>query len=177
VFGIDSAALEIQNSTLSGNRATLQGGALFLANSSPATIQNSTLAFNEAGMLGGGIFLALGDMNLASTIVAQNRAPNSPDLASGMAGDDFTVTVSLLGNTTGANVPSPDQTTQDLLGKDPLLAPLANNGGPTQTHALMKKSPAINKGSNPDNLPFDQRGSPFKRKLGPAVDIGAFERQ
>jgi hypothetical protein len=42
---------------------------------------------------------------------------------------------------------------------------------------LKKGSPAINKGSNPGGLPFDQRGTPFKRKLGPAVDIGAFERQ
>jgi hypothetical protein len=65
----------------------------------------------------------------------------------------------------------------NLLGKDPLLAPLSFNGGPTQTHALRLGSPAINKGSNPAALPFDQRGAPFKRKLGPKVDIGAFERQ
>ena len=60
---------------------------------------------------------------------------------------------------------------------DPLLGPLANNGGPTQTHALLAGSPAINNGTNPATLKFDQRGTPFKRQLGLAVDIGAFERQ
>ena len=68
-------------------------------------------------------------------------------------------------------------TTQQLIGHDPLLAPLANNGAPTPTHALKKGSPCINMGSNPDNLATDQRGPPHPRKLGVAVDIGAFERQ
>jgi hypothetical protein len=65
----------------------------------------------------------------------------------------------------------------NLFGQDPLLAPLANNGGPTQTHALKKGSPALNQGSNITGEPFDQRGPSFKRKVGAAVDIGAFERQ
>jgi hypothetical protein len=54
---------------------------------------------------------------------------------------------------------------------------LASNSGKTQTHALKKGSPAINKRTVSIVLPFDQRGAPFKRKLGLAVDIGAFERQ
>jgi hypothetical protein len=65
----------------------------------------------------------------------------------------------------------------DLVGVNPKLAPLANNGGPTKTHALKQRSPAINKGSNPDGLTTDQRGPGFKRKARAAVDIGAFERQ
>jgi hypothetical protein len=68
-----------------------------------------------------------------------------------------------------------------LTGVDPLLGPLANNGGPTQTEALLAGSPAIDKGPNPlPTFPLnanDQRGSGFARVVGPAVDIGAFEVQ
>ena len=52
--------------------------------------------------------------------------------------------------------------------------PLAFNGGPTQTRALMAGSPAINNGSNPAMLAFDQRGN--TRSVG-QTDIGAFEVQ
>ena len=69
---------------------------------------------------------------------------------------------------------------------DPKLGPLANNGGPTQTMALLAGSPAINAGSNalavdPSNngqpLTTDQRGVPFARIAGGTVDIGAYEAQ
>ena len=65
----------------------------------------------------------------------------------------------------------------NILGQDPALGPLANNGGPTLTHALLGGSPAIDKGSNPNALTFDQRGSPFVRTAGAQTDIGAFEVQ
>src|SRR5262249_14548799 len=62
-----------------------------------------------------------------------------------------------------------------------LLGPLQNNGGLTQTLALLDfgqlVNPAVNAGSNPDNLPFDQRGTPFSRAFGGKADMGAFERQ
>jgi hypothetical protein len=74
--------------------------------------------------------------------------------------------------------------TTDLLGRDPMLAPLGSNGGRSFTHALLPGSPAINAGSNalavdPQNgqpLATDQRGTP--RVLGgpnPNVDVGAYE--
>ena len=63
----------------------------------------------------------------------------------------------------------------DTLDADPLLAPLADNGGPTLTHALLAGSPAIDTGDNFFGLPTDQRGSP--RVSGVATDIGAFELQ
>lgn len=65
----------------------------------------------------------------------------------------------------------------NILGQDPVLGPLANNGGKTLTHALLAGSPAINTGSNPNALSFDQRGSPFARTVGAQTDIGAFEVQ
>jgi len=63
----------------------------------------------------------------------------------------------------------------NLIAVEPMLAPLANNGGPTQTHALLAVSPALNAGSNPLNLTTDQRGTGFPRVVGAAADIGAFE--
>jgi hypothetical protein len=59
---------------------------------------------------------------------------------------------------------------------NPLLAPLANNGGPTQTHALLAGSPAINAGFNFSGQLTDQRGGAFSRSVG-LTDIGAFEVQ
>src|SRR5205823_15034975 len=69
----------------------------------------------------------------------------------------------------------------NLVGVDPRLGPLANNGGPTQTMALLPGSPALNAGSNaliPAGVTTDQRGSGFARVwAGGTVDIGAFEVQ
>ena len=60
---------------------------------------------------------------------------------------------------------------------DPLLGELQDNGGSTPTQALLDSSPAIDAGSNPENLETDQRGEGFDRTVGDATDIGAFEVQ
>jgi hypothetical protein len=64
----------------------------------------------------------------------------------------------------------------DLAGVNPMLKPLADNGGPTVTQALPRSSPAVNAGGLPasSSCPSaDQRGE--SRPFGPACDIGAFE--
>jgi hypothetical protein len=84
-----------------------------------------------------------------------------------------------VGNGTAAFVKPGDQ-----VGiTDPMLGPLANNGGPTLTHALLPSSLALNAG-NPsaspgvNNVPInDQRGVPFIRIYGGRIDVGAFELQ
>jgi hypothetical protein len=58
---------------------------------------------------------------------------------------------------------------------NPKLGPLANNGGPTLTMALLPGSPAINAADQAAAPPTDQRGVP--RPQGPGVDMGAFEYQ
>lgn len=58
-----------------------------------------------------------------------------------------------------------------------MLGPLADNGGPTQTHALLPGSPAIDIGFNIGGEEFDQRGEPFSRVSGGRIDMGAFEFQ
>jgi hypothetical protein len=62
----------------------------------------------------------------------------------------------------------------DMQNTNPELGPLANNGGPTQTLALLSGGPAIDAGSDMACPPIDQRG--ISRPQGPHCDIGAFER-
>jgi len=69
------------------------------------------------------------------------------------------------------------QAPTDTISADPLLQPLADNGGPTMTHAPGAGSPAIDAGNNLAALPGDQRGLPFLRTFGAKPDIGAFESQ
>src|SRR5262249_11183309 len=61
----------------------------------------------------------------------------------------------------------------DLVNTDPLLGPLADNGGPALTMALLPGSPAIDAGISINGVTTDQRGVP--RPQGIAPDIGAFE--
>ena len=73
-------------------------------------------------------------------------------------------------------------TATDLVGTsansiDPKLGPLRNNGGPTQTMALLAGSPAINAGDNSHAPSYDQRGPGYPRIVGGRIDIGAFEVQ
>ncbi len=58
-----------------------------------------------------------------------------------------------------------------------MLGPLADNGGPTLTHALLPGSPAIDAGDNTDAPEWDQRGPGFPRIVNGTIDIGAFEVQ
>lgn len=73
-------------------------------------------------------------------------------------------------------------TAPNVLNVDPLLGPLADNGGPTRTAALLPGSPAIDSAGtisprdDAGNLiVFDQRGVGFPRVVGSSVDLGAFE--
>jgi hypothetical protein len=65
----------------------------------------------------------------------------------------------------------------DLQDIEPLLGPLQNNGGLTQTMALLPGSPAIDAGDNDDAPLYDQRGPGFDRIVNGIIDIGAFEVQ
>jgi len=93
----------------------------------------------------------------------------------------LTINYSLIGVADGltitGNVGNLTGTTASPL--DPLLGPLQNNGGPTETHALLPTSPAIDVG-DPSfvSLPnYDQRGFAFERIVGGRIDIGAFESE
>jgi len=166
-------ASTITNSTISGNSSNNGSGALYLRNSSPLTISNSTVSGNSAVNIAGGITLYKATLNLVSTIVANSSSgTGTRDIEIGPGGI-VNGTNSLVQNATGFGFSSGSG---NITGVNPLLGPLANNGGPTQTMALLAGSPAIDKGSNPLALAFDQRGTPFVRSSG-VTDIGAYEVQ
>lgn len=154
----------LENVTVAGYKTGLDG-ALYFANGSLATIRNSTITGNQANR-GGGIFLATGTLNMDSTIVANNVATLTAGDVSGFVLGQY----NLIEDATGAFLLSPN----NILGQDPVLGPLTDNGGSTLTFQLLTGSPAIDHGSNPAGLPYDQRG--FARVVGIAPDIGALER-
>jgi hypothetical protein len=119
---------------------------------------------------------------LHNTLIAGNfrgASGTTPDDVSGMldpGGDnnligDGTGMTGLVNGVNGNQVGTADKPI------DPRLGPLADNGGPTLTHALLPDSPAIDAGNNTYATDFDQRGEGFPRIAGGIIDIGAFEFQ
>jgi hypothetical protein len=168
--------LTIRNSTIANNTAA-SGGAI--ASSRPVYLANSTIANNFADAGAGGVLFQLvgildsaGILDVQSTIIGANTAGENATLALDLAADD-TLTV------TGSNDLVVDAGAialpEDTISADPMLGPLQDNGGPTRTLALLDGSPAIDAGSNPFDLAFDQRGDGFPRVAGAAADIGAIE--
>jgi len=160
--------LTVVNSTISGNKASSNGGGIY-SNADVVNLINSTITNNSAST-GGGIYLIGEVLSLESMIIAGNQASVGADIKTNAK---VNAKNSALGSSTG-------YTLTDLGGNLPVgidlkLAPLADNGGLTPTHALLADSPAINKGSNPNNLLYDQRGTGFPRVAGVAADIGAYE--
>jgi hypothetical protein len=186
--------LEVSNSTLSGNSAPTAGG---IYNAGTATVSNSTLSGNSATLFGGGID-NLGMLEVSNSTLSDNSAPNGGGIQNGGGATatlkNTIVAKSLSGGSCsgiitngGYNLDS-DNTcffgtnNNSLSGVDPMLGPLADNGGPTKTHALLAGSPAIDKG-NSFSATTDQRGlvrpSNFVDIVNAAdgSDIGAFELQ
>lgn len=171
----------IINSTISGNsiQATTgtngyraYGGGIVAKQS--LAIYNSTIAFNTAGRGGGGVFVVGStdySVDLKSTIVADNVASYQGYFSADFGGSGTIAGANNLIGTSDLTVPG------DTLTADPQLQPLADNGGPTLTHALSPGSPAIDAGNNLATLAFDQRGDGYPRVSGLATDIGAFEYQ
>jgi hypothetical protein len=177
----DYGQSEINDSTISGNVANVSGGGGFVRAQQTLRIYGSTLAFNTATTGdGGGILFSsedptgifTHDVTLRSSIVANNSAPAStlaPDIDAPLGDPVETSGENDLLTSIGRIVPDSYATA------DPMLAPLAANGGPTPTHALLAGSPAIDAGADVTGLDVDQRGR--QRVAGPAADIGAFETQ
>jgi sporulation-control protein spo0M len=177
----NSGAATISQSTIAGNSATNGGGIDSHAGSLTATA--STIARNFAAT-GGGLFNESGDVTLAGTILALNVVSATNSAPSDWAGSaaDAASSFSLVGD--GTNTGLVNGIKGNITGNatspvNPQLGPLANNGGPTQTMALLAGSPAINAGSNSllTGLISDQRGAGFVRIAGGTADIGAYEIQ
>ena len=175
--------ITIINSTISGNSATTNGGGI--NNILILTILNSTFSGNLAPH-GGAISHYGGYLEIGSTIL------NAGTLGGNIANFATPDTIYM----DGYNLSSDDAAgllnlTGDRTNIDPMLGPLANNGGPTLTHAPLPGSPAIDQGVDFGVYyplsPFDQRGPGFSRTRrdpalplppgGDGTDIGAFEIQ
>jgi hypothetical protein len=170
----NTGSLTVNNSTLSSNSAKYGGGVYTPGTSSSALLlNNATLANNKAASAGGGIDVAAGsNVLLHNTLIAGNHAAGKPSDVSGSLNSSSNY--SLIGDGSGGL----STANHNVLGTsakplNPLLAPLANYGGPTKTMALLPGSPAINAGSSAYGGSTDERG---KRRVG-ATDIGAFESQ
>lgn len=183
--GIDSrGTLAISNSTISGNTGLETVGGIGVRGVS-ATISNSTITGNSASFGPGGLEVD-SDLTLSNSIVSGNSAPTAgvAELAQNAPG--LTTTgVNLFGHSGLTSdrafsfSPGPNDRTATQGGTHPtalasiLNTTLASNGGPTQTHALVANSPAVN-ASGTGATTTDQRG--FVKAEGDTVrDIGAFE--
>jgi CSLREA domain-containing protein len=163
--------LTVINSTVSGNSAPT-GGGIDSRSGATTTVTNSTLSGNAASSNGGGdIYINGGTVNLNNNIIAKSTNGGDCHRASGTVNAQNSLIEDGLACINGTN-------TNNLTG-DPLLSTLANNGGSTQTMALLPGSPAIDAGD--DSLcadaatvnDLDQRG--VARPQGSHCDIGAFE--
>ena len=165
-----------------------------------ATINNSTITGNTASTLGGGVFNQGQTVLVGDTLAGnQTTAGNGGNI--GITSNSGTVTtltdtIVTAGSATSAgpncfgaivsggdNLEStPDQcgppATGDQVGVNPLLGPLGNNGGPTDTMALPLGSPAVGHGACAAALNMvDQRGLPRPGAGETACDTGAYEFQ
>ena len=151
----------IVDSTLSGNSQAIYGA------TGNVSVVASTITNTDFGA-----FLRNCNMTAQSSIFAKNNSVVDADVYVGPYGPfTFDGANNLIVATNAAVGPGVITVTAD-----PLLLPLADNGGLTLTHALQAGSPAINKGNNVTMLATDQRGDGYVRNFGRA-DIGAFELQ
>ena len=186
-------SVTVSDSTISGNRALgldrpgpyydllAAGGGVFVAlhdndayggvDTLAVTLANSTIAGNT-GAEGGGVYEHIFNdavITLDHTIVGDNATTYlGPDILGSVNANWSLVENTGSTSLTGAN---------NVTGVDPQLGPLANNGGPTETHMIAATSPAHNAG-DPAFVPpptVDQRGRP--RVSGTRIDIGSVERQ
>ena len=156
------ALLAVTNSTFSGNSAATIGGGIY--STSPLTVTNSTLSGNTAITSGGGIYNNFGILHLQNTILANSL--NGGDCYNN-SGDTIATNTNNLIETNGV---SGHMCGTPALTADPMLGSLTNNGGPTQTFALLAGSPAIDAGDDASCPVIDQRN--VARPQGSHCDIG-----
>ncbi len=162
----------LMNDTFSKNSASERGGGIFntapmVSDAQPGRMHANhvTVAYNRAPA-GGGVAVSGGVLKVKNSIVALSTSGGDCDIAGG----------SLSG--VSENLDSDDTCPGFTLKDDPLLDALADNGGPTQTHALKLDSPAIDAAPDCTTIAgavvsVDQRA--HARPVGPFCDLGAYE--
>lgn len=199
---IAGGTLAVANSTLSGNTG-VSGGALRVEDGT-VTLTNATLSGNVASSSGGGAHVATGAAITGSFVtIAKNSAPFGGGIFSAGAARPKRLKASILGQNSGEYGPDcsgpvlsaghnvvergagctlSNQQVSDVIGADPELGPLANNGGHVDTHALSGASPARDSVPVAEctdaagvPVPTDSRG--VARPGGGDCDAGAFESE
>ncbi len=193
--GLDSIidGVSLTGCTVDNNTATTNGGGIYAAD---AGLINSTVTGNSAGGSGGGIYAHTAELsystifaNTADTDAAQSGIGGGLDFSTGATANativygnmpedlNTTSTTALGGSHNLVGNPSTVTTPMDTLSCDPLLGPLSDNGGPTQTLPLGNGSCAIDKAAAMPTVTTDQRGYLRPAPIGdtPLSDIGAFE--
>ncbi|MDW8396424.1 MAG: choice-of-anchor Q domain-containing protein, partial [Anaerolineae bacterium] len=167
-----------QRSAVVSNTATSNGGGIY--NSGTLNSVNNTLSGNGAPN-GGGLYAVGGTANLTHTTIASHTSGNGVVVAATVAVSGTLLAYNTPSNCTAAVVNNGGSLSSDstcgvgTLNTNPLLAPLAFNGGQTLNHALLPGSPALDQTGNCNSYTVfdDQRG--VLRPQGTACDIGAFE--
>ncbi len=165
IYNLPNGTLHMNNCTMSGNQTGLipaqddnnslsNGGAIY--NSGKLTLQNSTIIRNSVkGGRGGGLWIDNnhGTLNMSNTILAENIVieGNGADCLGLITSGGY----NLIGDTNGCNIEGVK--TGNIIGVDPKVGPLQNNGGVTMTHLLHEGSPAIDAG---DPFCIDADGNP-----------------
>ena len=199
IYSFFNTTTNIVRSTINGNVSNDVGGGIrSLGN---FTITNSTISGNTAtGWHGGAIFQTDGDITITNSTIANNIGPDwAPSaLFIGQFGGSFVPTLTLtntiitgnhwyacerFASGTASNVVSGghnllqdgscNPTANDLIVGDAQIGSLADNGGPTLTHALLPSSQAINAADDAVCPATDQRG--VTRPQGAHCDIGSYE--
>jgi CSLREA domain-containing protein len=185
---LQAVSTSLTNITVSDNHAFATGGLPLPVGggvgvfATPTTITSATIAFNE-----GGIGANFG--SLASNVYLRNTILSNP-VGGANCGSYIGIPITSGGFNLSSDASCVLAATGDQEGVDPLLGPLASNGGPTFTHAPAIGGPAIDQGSGAAAAPHpavttDQRGRTRPVDLPGAVndpagdgsDIGALERQ
>ena len=171
-----AGTMTITNCTISGNVDQYRAGGVY--NNGQLVVQNSTIYGNTS--TDGGIGGLTSGYDSKSTIVKNSIIAGNRSDSGGTTPDCNSISsleYSLIGNTTECTIPAGRG---NMLNVDPLLGPLANNGGKTQTHALLNGSPALDFGSpaKPGSggnacEKTDQRG--VGRPQNGRCDMGAYE--
>ena len=169
-----SSTLAMEQCTLSGNSASNGHGGAICNNLGVVTLTHCTLSGNSA-LTGGAIHNFAGPLTLTHSIVAGNTADSvGADIRDldglGVTGNG----ANLIGNNdyVASTFPEGPLVGTAASPKNPRLAPLASNGGPTKTMALLPGSPALDAATVlVPGLATDQRGFPI---VG-VPDLGAYE--
>ena len=186
--GGDGISSRNANVTLTNSTVSANSGSGIVARGGTVTLLNSTLSDNSSFYNGGGISATTGaSVTLLNSMVSGNSAPNTGSEIFAQSDSPLTLNNSLVGHSgvtlneaLSGYLPNSTNIVATMDGNAPtpladILSPLADNGGPTQTHGLPVGSPAINAGDNATCQSTDQRGEARLNNTSDPCDIGAFE--